>query len=105
MHAGPPGGSWALLVVLLGALVALLGAFWSLLACLACFLSLSWANPIDLGPILLLLGHIFIDLGWTFDALATLRIELPPAWELNFHVFPLWRFTTFRKQDLLPYIA
>ena len=60
------GRSWALLVTLLG-------EFCSLLTRLAFFWGHSHAIPDDLGMLLPLLGHIFIDLGWIFDALATLK--------------------------------
>ena len=95
------GGSWGLL----GALVALLWRCWSLLARLACCLRLYHAIPVGLEAILLLLDHVFSVFGWIFDALATLRIELSPAWELNFHVFAFWSVATFRKQDLLAYFS
>ena len=42
---------------------AVLGASWSLLACLARFLRLSCAIPIDLGRISAALGSILDDLG------------------------------------------
>ena len=69
--------------------MALLGASWSLLACLACFLGLSCAILVDLGLILVDLGAILVDLGSIFADLATLRIELSPTRELDFHVFAL----------------
>ena len=55
--------------------VALLGASWSLLACLACFLGLSCAILVDLGLILIDLGAILVDLG---SNLVDLRLNLVP---------------------------
>ena len=95
---GPPWRSWALLVVLLG-------GFCSNLARHVCFWAHSRAILADLGAILLLLGHIIVDLGRIFDALTTLRIELPPARELDFRVFTTWSVTTLRKQNLLAHFA
>ena len=43
--------------------MALLGASWWLLACLACFVGLSCAILVDLGVILVDLGTILVDLG------------------------------------------
>ena len=77
------GRSWEALGALLGALGRLLGVSWARLGP-------TWA-PSGLQPHskcnLALLGSIF-------GALATLRIELSPARELNSHVFALLPFKT-----------
>ena len=44
---------------------------------------------VDLGVILVDLVRILVDLGFIFADLATLRIELSPTRELDFHVFAL----------------
>ena len=71
----------------LGASLALVGApcvrFDRSLARLACFPALSRAIPGDLGTLVPLLDHIFMDLVWIFGALSTLRIELPSAREAH----------------------
>ena len=80
--------SWAALaasLALLGASCGALGRFLIALT-LSCVLfgtsscdsGRSW-NDFDSA------GDIFVDLKRMFDALATLRIELPPAWELDFY--------------------
>ena len=82
--SGPAWRSWALLV-------AILGASWSLLACLECLLALSCTIFVDHGLILVDLGAILVDLGSILADLATLRIELSPTRELDFHVFAMLR--------------
>ena len=73
----PPWHSWALRV-------ALLGASWWLLACLECLLALSCTIFVDLGAILVKFVYILLDLGSIFADVATLRVKLSPARELDF---------------------
>ena len=119
--------AWEIFVVVLEPSCALLGRSWAALgallgrSCDALGTSLAWswgafsrywpsqsdlgAISVDLGAILAHSNHTFIVLGSIFAALATVRIELSPAWELHFHAFALWRFITFRKHDFLAYFA
>ena len=71
-------------MALLALLVAILGASWSLLACLECLLALSCTIFVDHGLILVDLGAILVELGSISADLATLRIELSPTRELDF---------------------
>ena len=75
----------------LALLVAILGACRSLLACLGCLVGLSCTIFVDLGMILVHFVYILFDLGSIFADLATLRVELSPARELDFHVFAMLR--------------
>ena len=93
---GPTWRSWALLV-------AILGASWSLLACLECLLALSCTIFVDLGAILVDLGSVLVHLGLILNELANLSIELSPARELNSDVFavlplntPFWALLAYR---------
>ena len=97
--------SWGLVGPSVGDLGRPLVAQMVLLGCLWRVLGDLGAISVDLAAILAHSNRIFIDLGSIFAALATVRIELSPAWELHFHAFALWRFTTFGKHDLLAYFA